>query len=267
MRLSMRFGLVTCLLCVASGAAFGQRAPRSRAGVVSPSRASERAEAGDSARAGLFPFTIPPQVLPFSPIASAIVPGAGQAMLGNHRAIVYAAVEALGWVQYLEDRRDQSSREQAFKDIAARVARAHFSSKPPDAPWAYYEQMRDFLESGVYSKSTTGVVPETDLSTYNGFEWDVLKRAHPDSLEALALYEQVAIKPEFRWSWRNAGIQWDSFKLATGLRNDAFRRGQHMLSIILANHVLSMIDAFTTFRLRAQPTSDGGAALGVNFRW
>ncbi|HVX39390.1 MAG TPA: hypothetical protein VHB25_07430 [Gemmatimonadaceae bacterium] len=263
----MRTPVIALLLCALGVHASAQSMAGRRAGVVVPSRQKAVADSTAAHPKGLFPFAIPPRVLPYSPIASAIVPGAGQAMLGDNRAIAYLAVEALGWVQYLEDRRDQSARERAFKDIAARVARAHFSSNPPDAPWAYYEQMRDYLESGVFSKSTTGVVPETDVTTYNGFEWDIIRHAQPDSVAALAMYEQIAVRPEYQWSWKNAGLQWDIFKRTTGLRNDAFRRGQHMLSIILANHVISMIDAFTTFRLRAAPTRDGGAAVGVNLKW
>jgi len=263
----MRVWLALALTGLMGTSAEAQSTAGLRAGVAAPA-VRDAEQNGDCLVANEpFGFHISGRVLPYAPLASAVLPGAGQAMLGNNRGIAYAAVELLTWVQYFQDRRDQATQERARLSHDAHVARAHFSSNPPDGPWAYYEQMRDFAESGVYSKSTAGVIPETDLSTYNGFEWDVLKRAHPDSLEALALYEQIAIHPDFQWSWRNAGLQWDLFKRTTGLRNDANRRRNRDLEIVLANHFLSMIDAFTTFRLRAEPTADGGASLGVNFHW
>lgn len=264
----MRTLVAALLVCATSLTASGQRVADSRAGVAPASRPDSAGTDGMAVHRGPLPFHTPSAALPFAPLASAAVPGAGQAMLGNNRAVAYAAIELLAWLEYFQDRRDQNAQERAFKAIAARVARAHFTANPLDAPWAYYEQMRDFLESGVFSKSATGVVPESDITTYNGFEWDVLKRAHAgDSLAALPDYQQIAVRPEFQWSWRNAGLQWNQFKLTTGLRNDAYRRRQRDLEIVLANHVLSMIDAFTTFRLRAQPTPDGGTGLGLQLEW
>lgn len=264
----MRTCIALILLCATSVVASAQRSLGMRAAVAASMQRDSTINPEGAARGPIFGVHVSDRVLPYSPLASAVVPGVGQAMLGNSRAVAYAAVELLSWVEYFQDRRDQNMQERAFKDIAARVARAHFTSQPADAPWAYYEQMRDFLESGAYSRTTSGVVPETDLTTYNGAEWDIVKRAHGgDSLQALPDYERLAIHPEFQWSWRNAGLQWDLFKRTTGLRNDANRRRQRDLEIVLANHVLSMIDAFTTFRLRTQSTPDGGTGLGIHLEW
>jgi hypothetical protein len=200
-------------------------------------------------------------------VASLVVPGAGQFLLGDHRFVGYGAVEIVGWFVYVKNRQDQSRQEAAFKDLARQVARAHFSSAFPDAPWAYYEQLRDWLESGVYSQSSTTLVPETDTLTYNGYKWQLALRTNATRDAALAQYQQVAIRPDFEWSWRNAQEQWNLYKRTTDNRNDANRAAIQTLSVIAANHILSMIDAFATFRLSVEPDGSGGARIGGSLRW
>lgn len=204
---------------------------------------------------------------PYAPLASLVIPGGGQYLLGDNRFVAYGAVEVVSWFLYAKDRQDQRRQEVLFKDLARQVARAHFSSSFPDAPWAYYEQMRDWLESGTYSQSATSLVPETDTLTYNGYKWQLALRTSETRSAALAQYEQVAVKPDFQWSWRNAQEQWDVYKRTTDSRNDANRAAIRELSIIAANHILSMVDAFATIRLSLQATADGRTAVGANLRW
>jgi hypothetical protein len=207
-----------------------------------------------------------------APIASAIVPGSGQLALGNQRFIVYTAAELVGWWRLSKSWHEQSQQEAAFKAIARTVARSHFSSAPPDGGWTYYENMRDFLESGVYSMSNNGsVAPETDPLTYNGHLWQQLLATNATTNAALAAYETQAIKPNFQWSWRNAQLQYDQFIRTTDKRNDAAHAAVQDLLFIAANHVLSMVDAFATFRLQIRPEPGGGGRPGASFsasaRW
>ena len=205
---------------------------------------------------------------PYAPLASIAVPGAGQYMLGQDRFVVYAAVEALVWWQYGKHAREQVQQERAFKDIARQVARAHFSASAPDGPWSYYEAMRDWTESGSYSTADSGpVVPEPDTTTYNGHIWQLALQSHATVADALTEYERDAIRPEFQWSWRNASVQRDVFSQLTNKRNDAFRAAQNDLIMIAANHLLSMVDAFATFRLQVRPDSRGGGSLGASLSW
>jgi len=207
--------------------------------------------------------------LVYAPIASALVPGAGQFMLGHDRFVAYAAVEILSWWKYLKDTHEQTRQEALFKELARAAARSHFSTTLPDGGWSYYEQMRDWLESGRYSQTDGGpVVPETDTLTFNGLRWKLAQATHAnDPAGALAAYEQIAIRPEFRWSWRNAGLQYDIFKRTTENRNDAAHAAVTDLAVIAANHALSMVDAFVAFRLQVQPVGNGRTGLGASLRW
>ena len=84
---------------------------------------------------------------------------------------------------------------------------------------------------------------------------------------ALQQYLQEAVRPEFEWSWKSAQFQYDIFKQTTNKRNDAYRAGFTDLMIIGANHILSMIDAFSTIRLRAGTSANGDAAIGARVSW
>jgi hypothetical protein len=206
-----------------------------------------------------------------APLMSAVVPGSGQFTLGNDRFIVYTAAEVIGWWRFSKSAHEQTQQEAAFKSIARTVARSHFSSAPPDGDWTYYESMRDFLESGAYSLGNNGaVVPETDVTTFNGHLWQQLLATNSTTAAALVAYEQQAVKPNFQWSWRNAQLQYDQFIRTTDKRNDAHAAAVQDLIFIGANHVLSMVDAFATFRLQIRPAPGGvtrGASLEVSRPW
>lgn len=250
------------------GSARAQRADAARAGLARAGRG-----AADSASADL--GGIAParglgdgRLRPFAPLASAALPGSGQYILGNDRFFVYAAAEIVGWWRFSKNAREQSQQEAAFKSIARTVARSHFTKNAPDGDWTYYETMRDFLESGLYSSTAGGVVtPESDTATYNGHLWQQLLATNATVGAALAQYETQAIKPEFQWSWRNAQLQYDQFRRTTDKRNDAHYAVVQDLIGIAANHVLSMVDAFATFRLQVGPAAGGGSSIGARVAW
>jgi hypothetical protein len=257
-------------VCAAQGLD-GARAGVSRAATSDSSALSDESEAR-GARLWLprphFPPLSVAEKRNVAPIASAVIPGSGQFLLGQNRAVAFLAVEALMWWRYSADIRDRSAQEERYKDVARRVARAQFAVTPPDSDWTYYEQMRDFKESGQFSLSPAGpVVPETDASTFNGNRWLLALSTSRDSAEALAEYERTAVKPEFRWSWGNAGLQFDIFKRYTDKRNDAARAAVRDLAVIALNHVVSMVDAFATMRLQVRAEADGRTSIGARLSW
>src|SRR5678816_3868309 len=94
---------------------------------------------------------------------------------------------------------------------------------------------RDYKESGSFSLSATGpVIPETDVTTYNGSRWQLAQSTFSTREAALQKYLEDAVRPEFAWSWRSAQFQYDIFKQTTNKRNDAYRAGftDLMLSLI-----------------------------------
>ena len=226
-----------------------------------------RAQRVEEVRAGVAPSDTSLRKR-LAPIASAIIPGTGQIILGNNRSIAYMAVEAIAWWRYRKHVNERASQEAAFKELARRVARSHFAPDAGDGNWTYYEMMRDFVESGDFTTSDNGtVVPPTDTLTFNGHVWLDALRTHSSAGEALVQYEQRAVKPELQWSWKNARLQWDLFSQLTGKRNDANRSANIDLLLVAGNHLLSMVDAFGTFRLQVRPAEGGGASLGASFSW
>jgi hypothetical protein len=164
------------------------------------------------------------------------------------------------WATIVHDRQQKVNHERTFRDLARTVARANFDVGPRDtSDWSYYEHMRKYLESGAYSLSDgTTVAPETNEGTFNGAQWRLARLNNADPAAALADYERNAIKPGFLWSWRNAQLEWDLYKRTTDRRNDAAQSVTNDLLLIGANHVLSMVDAFATVRLRVRPSLGGG---------
>lgn len=265
----MRASLVGALLCITAPVVRGQTVP------LSP-RLTSRAwydTAVDAHREGpRSAWRVSPSAGQFAPIASAIIPGSGQFLLGNDRFIAYVAVEALSWWKYGKDVSEQRAQEAEYKSLARRQARSHFTSESPDllpdADWAYYEKMRDYLESGAFSLSTSGpVVPETDAATFNGSRWKLAQSTFSTHEAALEQYMRVAVRPEFSWSWKSAQFQYDIFKRTTDKRNDAYRAGFTDLMVIGANHILSLVDAFTTIRLRAVTDAHGETFVGARVAW
>lgn len=217
---------------------------------------------------------IPPAL---APVLSAVVPGSGQVALGQERGVVYAAVEVLAWLKQARDRRDLARHEADYRRLGRDVARNAFPSARPDGDWDYYESMATWLESGAYSIALDpGILrPETDSTTFNGSRWLIAQRNNgvdpaapgPESAPAyqaaLAEYARRAVRPEFRWSWRNAQLELDLYRRAISKRNDANKAITTNVTILLANHVLSLVDAFATYRLQVSAS----AADGLGVRW
>ena len=210
----------------------------------------------------------------WAPLASAVVPGAGQAALRQDRALAYLAVETYGWLRYASDIREARRERAGYRNLAARVARANLSEARPPGDFEYYERMEHYVESGVFDASADeGVQPETDTESYNGFIWlrarttfweDPTAPPPPESdayLAAMEYYAGRAITPEFRWSWRNAQLEQDVFRQTIARSNEAFRRSIQDLGVLIANHALSTVDAYVTIRIRSAGVAGDGVGL------
>ncbi|MGH7699389.1 MAG: hypothetical protein ACREMJ_02560 [Gemmatimonadales bacterium] len=198
------------------------------------------------------------------PVASLMLPGTGQFLSGQDRGAIYVGAELLVLLRYFQYDREGERSAERFRRLAFEAARSQFVLQRRDTVFEYYEQMQRFTDSGEFDRDPgPPLVPEDDPATYNGSVWLLARRtfwADPDvppdpaSLEyqrALELYRTRAVGPDFRWSWRGAALEHEVFRETIHQSDRAFRRAQVQLGLLLANHVVSAVDAFISSRLQA----------------
>lgn len=196
---------------------------------------------------------------------SAILPGAGQWRLGSERWVPYLALEIWGWLRYFERHRRADRLERQYRDLAWAVARRVSVGTRTDGDWHYYESVGKYHASGVYDADprTPGIQPERDISTYNGSMWNLARALHipagtdppedsPAYRAALEYYERRAVPPEMAWSWGDNGLEQQVFRELVRDSDEAHRGATRALGVILANHIVSAVDALVASRLRGE---------------
>jgi hypothetical protein len=215
-----------------------------------------------------------PQPEWWAPLASAALPGMGQAVYGQKRWLPYVALEVWAWLQYADARRESSRRQRDYQTLARDVARSPFPGPHPDGDFEYYEHMLKNIESGDFDVMPGGAIdPETDTATYNGSRWLDARRLYwedpndpppvgsPAYVNAIEFYTLNAIPTHFRWSWRLASVEYDAYRRTIVRSNVAYKRSVEYLGVIIANHALSAVDAFVTLRLRTRAEIPGHLEL------
>ncbi len=195
---------------------------------------------------------------------SALIPGTGQRVLGQERWVAYLAGEVWAWAQYLERRREGRNLQDRYRDLAWLVARRVSSGPRVDGNFEYYESMTKFQASGAYDidPDELGVQPEPDPETYNGSMWTLARQIFflddPDApveigsdqyKKALRYYLSRAYAPELAWNWSNNTLQQAEFSHLIQESDENLRRSTTMVGVILANHLLSSVDALVSGRL------------------
>jgi hypothetical protein len=196
------------------------------------------------------------------PVSSLLIPGSGQLMMGQERGAIYLVLEALLLTQAVSFSSEGGRESDRYRALAFTVARASFDPVKPDTAFEYYEKVAEFIESGPFDTDPgPALVPPTDERTFNGFQWDLARRTFfadphdppppnsPEYQRALEFYRQHAVGPNFVWTWRNAGLEQDLYRQSIRRSDDAFRRATTWFGLLLANHVLSFVDAFISTRL------------------
>lgn len=212
----------------------------------------------------------------WAPVASLVLPGLGQAVLHQDRFIAYLALEAWAMLEFSNQRIEARAQQDRYRTLARDVARALYGPTHPVGTWAYYESMEHYVESGVFDRLPGGEVdPDIDIDTYNGAMWLLARTtfwANPDlappaaSAEyrhAINFYLDRAVRAEYRWSWRNAQLEQDLYVRTIRRSNTSFRGARAALGAVLANHLLSGVDAFVTLRVEGL---DGGDGRGFSLR-
>jgi len=196
------------------------------------------------------------------PVSSLLIPGTGQLMGGSDRAALYLVAEALFLTRFLSLQRDGRHSANQYHDLAFNVARGSFDPAIRDTVWDYFEAMGKYIESGPFDTDPGPVlVPPSDELTFNGKIWLLARETYfqrpdsapdPGSVEyarALDLYRRRAIGPNFRWSWRSAAIEQDLFRQTIQASDEAYRRARTQLGLLMANHLLSAVDALISSRI------------------
>lgn len=212
------------------------------------------------------------------PGASLVLPGTGQLLGGSERGALYLVAEALLLTRFLSLQTDGTRDAEQYRELAFSVARGAFTPEVRDTAFEYFESMGKYIESGPFDTDPgPDLVPPWDERTFNGRIWLLARQTffpNPDSipdprsleyLEALDFYRRRAVGPDFRWSWRGAALEQDLYRQTIQSSDQAFRRARGQLGLLLANHLLSAIDALVTARLRHRAPVQGvsgGVRLG-----
>jgi hypothetical protein len=195
-------------------------------------------------------------------IASAILPGGGQWYLKTDRWVPFTALEAWAWVKYLQNRQRGKQLEAGYRDLAWNVARRITTSSRKDSVFTYYEEIGKWQQSGLFDVDplTAGIQPEHDSTTFNGSQWQRARSlflkgvpATPGSAEyekALAYYRANAIPEPYLWSWGSNRLEHAEFKETISESDARFRAATRMMGVILANHVVSAVDALVLARVK-----------------
>jgi hypothetical protein len=196
------------------------------------------------------------------PLASAIVPGTGQLMAHQSRAAIYFAVELYALTRFVQLTMVSHREADQFRDLAFQVARAAFKPSQRDTTFEYFETMQRYRQSGQFDHDPgTGFAPEMDTTTFNGAQWLLARRTYwvdpnrppdprsPEYARAVTFYETHAVGPGYLWSWAGSEEQLGVFRETIRQSDDAAREAQDQLGLLLANHLVSAVDAFISSRL------------------
>lgn len=224
---------------------------------------------------------IPQQAGPLPPgaafVASAILPGAGQFMLDEERWVPFAVLEAWGWITFFTNHgrsRDDAGR---YRDLAWEVARRVSVGERRDTVFEYYETLSHWSTSGAFDADpeAPGIQPEPDGQTYNGDVWRLARSllipgggnappGSPAHERALAYYMEHAIPAGYAWAWGPFGLEQERFRELIRSSDEAARAATLRLGMILANHMVSAVDALILARLREAVGADGGPAVHLH---
>lgn len=225
--------------------------------------------------------TLPPQDASVSPgnaaLRSALIPGVGQFTLGQRRSWAYLGLELIGWGFYLDRRRAGADLRDAYRDFAWAEGRLQTGARV-DGDFDYYETLSTWDRSGSFDADTgrAGIQPEDDASVFNGLIWSramgifsVDSGAGPGDVrydQAIAYYSERAYGTEFLWDWTRVPGARSTFAGIIESSDDRFRQASNALGFVIANHLVSAVDAFVSARSglrvesRVQP---GPAGLGL----
>lgn len=206
----------------------------------------------------------PPPLSSLGPAAAAgrslVLPGWGQWHLGQRRAWAYLLVEAGVWAVHLELQASGRHFSDLYRDAAWTTGRIQAGSRV-EGPWAYYEAMTEWTRSGAFDADPNrpGIQPEEDPSTFNGAKWALARGIYfpegtvpaetdPAYQAALAYYEKRSFGTAYLWDWTGKDAALAEYKHLINRSDARFREASATLGAVLANHLLSAVDAYVSAR-------------------
>ncbi len=228
-------------------------------------------------------------------LMSALLPGSGQLYQGQNRGYLYIAAEVAsitGWALF---RNKGNDTKEEFIEFAWVNARENVSTQNVRGDDDYYEHLARWDRSGVFSKDPNydigdpfTIAPEDDPGTWNGEQWRIASINHfepdstgaytigsrADSLAALQQYSGRAYEARYYWDWtgQTQGELRDNYRALQNqyldLRDDsnlAFQRATASLVLLMANHVISVVDAFISAKIEL-PGGEGDNRTKLNMR-
>lgn len=217
---------------------------------------------------------------------SLVVPGWGQRAQGQGRALAYAVAEAALWIFWADRRGRGGDLRNDYQDLAWETARGARGIRV-DGAWSYYENLSKWRRSGAFDQeaSAPGIQPEEDPSTFNGSTWQLARDLYfggrsaapgdPAYQAALAWYAEHAYGEAFLWDWTGLEPAQDRFRDLIHGSDERFREATTVLGAVLANHLLSAVDAFVSAQVPgvvesrlapAGPRAPPGLTLEVGWR-
>ena len=210
-------------------------------------------------------------------LRSVLIPGAGQFALGQRRSWAYVALEVIGWGFYLDRRRAGADLRDAYRDFAWAEGRLQAGPRV-DGDFDYYETLSKWDRSGSFDADNgrAGVQPEDDPTVFNGLIWSravgifsVDPGAGPGDVryeQAISYYSERAYGNEFLWDWTGVPGARSTYAGIIATSDDRFRQASNALGFVIANHLVSAVDAFVSarsgFRLESR-VLPGPAGLGM----
>ncbi len=220
-----------------------------------------------------------------APVASALLPGSGQWMLDQRRSVAYFAIEAAAVALHFERRGRGRSLRRAYRDLAWESARAGTAGPRRDGDFDYYERLSHFRSSGRLDTdpALAGIQPEENGATYNGRIWELARGlflggnpqpgpTDPGWDAAIAYYLERGYGDAFHWDWTGRDTALDQYRGTLRRSDDAFRRATMVLGVVMANHLVSAVDALMSssgglsqrLQLEAAPV---GPPSGLGATW
>lgn len=195
-------------------------------------------------------------------LAAAVLPGAAQFEGGRYLSgALLLAVEIGGWWVHLDARDTRDRSRDAYRQLAWEVARGEIEPRI-DPSFEYYEDLINWSRSGAFDSDAlvAGLQPERDPDTFNGRQWELAAAiflegevgAAPTAIgygSALEYYRDRAWGDDFGWDWAGDASAQLRFGELIDEADGAARRASVTAGVVIANHLLSAVEAFVSHRL------------------